>query len=131
MQRFSARQCKRARALLKWNVNDLSSRTRLKPRRIEELERGAVRLTQPEIIELISVFEKNGIVFKGEEDVSLRKSSGAMGDSTGKTHAGGGGGSAETVRVDVTDEVMQQALDERSPDEIRSERERKRTGDSF
>ncbi len=70
---ITARQSKQARALLKWNISDLASRTNVLPDRLERYERQSIRLTLPENKELKAVYEKEGIVFGENLDVTLKK----------------------------------------------------------
>lgn len=63
-------QIRMARALLKWTVDDLSSKTNLPWARIQFLEKAETFLdTHKEKVETIkSVLEKEGIVFIDESD---------------------------------------------------------------
>jgi hypothetical protein len=65
---ISTKQCKRARALLKWNPTDLASRTHIPVRHLEKFERNQVRLTKPENDEVVKVFERHGIEFLSDGD---------------------------------------------------------------
>lgn len=77
---ISSKQCKRARALLKWNPLDLASRTRIPVRHLEKFERNQVRLTKPENDEVVEIFEMNSIRFLGDGEVILH------GDKQGEYH---------------------------------------------
>lgn len=66
---ISTKQCKRARALLKWNPLDLASRTRIPIRHLEKFERNQTRLTKPENDEIVKVFERYGIEFLPDGEV--------------------------------------------------------------
>ncbi len=68
---ITSRQCKQARSLLKWNPQDLASRTRIPVRNIERFEKGVTRLMLPENDEIMKTFKKNGIIFKDNFDVML------------------------------------------------------------
>lgn len=68
---ITARQCKQARSLLKWNLHDITSKTNIPAKQLERFERSLTRLTMPESKEVITVFEKHGIVFLDNLDVIL------------------------------------------------------------
>ena len=61
---LSTRECRNARLLLKWNFQDLASKTRMRAKRIEGFERGSIELIRPEIEELHKVFITHGVEFK-------------------------------------------------------------------
>lgn len=67
---ISTKQCKRARAVLKWNPTDLASRTHIPVRHLEKFERNQVRLTKPENDEVVKVFERHGVEFLADGDVT-------------------------------------------------------------
>jgi|GEM_PF-4381758 len=71
IRQISTTQCKRARALLKWNALDLASRTRIPVRHLEKFERAQVRLTKPENDEVVAVFERHNIEFLNDGQVLL------------------------------------------------------------
>lgn len=71
IRQISSTQCKRARALLKWNSLDLASRTRIPVRHLEKFERNQVRLTKPENDEVVTVLERHNIEFTSENEVLL------------------------------------------------------------
>lgn len=68
---ITSTQCKRARALLKWNPQDLASRTRIPVRHIEKFERNQVKLLKPENAEIIEAFAKKNVTFRSNGDVEL------------------------------------------------------------
>lgn len=70
---ITARQSLQARSLLKWNLHDLASKTNLTPKYLERFERSLTRLTMPEAKQVITVYEKNGIIFLDNMDVMLEK----------------------------------------------------------
>lgn len=70
---LSAKQSKRARSLLHWNVQDISSRCNITRVRIEQFERGDVPLTRIENELLLKVFIKNGILINTHGDVLMRE----------------------------------------------------------
>lgn len=78
---LNAQQCKRARSLLKWNLQDLANQTRLKFSTLDAFERGKGKLQRPENEEVVKTFKKEGIDFKSSGDVSLKRG--------GKSHSGG------------------------------------------
>jgi len=69
LPQISSSQCKRARAMLKWNPQDLASRTHLQVKRVEMFERNQLRLTKPENDEIIKTFHKFHIDFRPDGDV--------------------------------------------------------------
>jgi hypothetical protein len=121
MARISNRQCRQARSLLKWNPQDLACRTHITARRIEGFERGSVRLMLPEQKELVDIFEKAGLVFTGENDVAFSKRFNAEVSGTGMHQARPKSSNStsvdQIVRVDVSDEVLRQAEEERKRQE--------------
>lgn len=74
MHKITAKQCRTARSLLKWNVYDLSTRVKdIPPKRIESFERGTVHILEWEIEQLVTVLTKAGIVFRPDLEVELKK----------------------------------------------------------
>jgi len=71
---LTPKQCKRARALLKWNPQDLASRTRIPVKHIEKFERNQVKLTKPENKELFDTFSKKNLVFDSDGTVEFQRS---------------------------------------------------------
>ncbi len=69
----SSKQCKRARSLLHWNIQDISSRCNITRVRLEQFERGDVPLTRIESDLLLKVFTKNGVIINAHGDVLLRE----------------------------------------------------------
>jgi hypothetical protein len=55
--------------MLKWNPQDLASRTHLQVKRIEMFERNQLRLTKPENDEIIKTFHKFHIDFRPDGEV--------------------------------------------------------------
>lgn len=80
---LTPQQCKRARALLKWNPQDLASHTRVAVRLIEKFERNQHKLLRPENEELVEAFTDRGVLFHASGEVTLKshKSSGHSADS--------------------------------------------------
>lgn len=70
-KQITAKQCKKARSLLKWNIHDVVGKTNLSPVRLERFERGTIRLTRPENDELYKLFTKFGLVFTQDFEVFL------------------------------------------------------------
>lgn len=70
---ISSKQCKRARSLLHWNIQDISSRCNISRVRLEQFERGDVPLTRIESDLLFKVFTKNGIMINAHGDVLMRE----------------------------------------------------------
>ena len=87
---LTARQCRSARGLLKWNIHDLASRTSVLHKRIESFERGSIKLHKPENEEIIKLFQKQGIEFKENFEVDL--SDNRNKDSSMQAINSGGGG---------------------------------------
>lgn len=73
---LTAQQCKRARSLLKWNLQDLANHTRLKVNTLDAFEHGKSKLQRPENEEVVKTFKKEGIDFKSNGDVSLKRGKG-------------------------------------------------------
>lgn len=69
---LSPSQCKRARALLKWNFQDLASRTHIDARQIEKFERAELKLQRPENDLLVKLFLKHDVTFAKNGDVALK-----------------------------------------------------------
>jgi hypothetical protein len=73
VHKITAKQCRAARSLLKWNIQDLGSRVqRIPSRRIDSFEHSAVHIMEWENDELVTVFRKAGIRFNDME-VTLEK----------------------------------------------------------
>ena len=70
---ITPQQCKRARALLKWNPQDLASRTHVSVRQIEKFERNQTKLLKPENAEIVEAFEKKGLHFLKNGEVHLKQ----------------------------------------------------------
>lgn len=77
---LTAQQCKRARSLLKWNLQDLANHTRLKISILDAFEHGKSKLQRPENAEVVKTLKKEGIDFKSNGEVSLKR--GGKGHST-------------------------------------------------
>lgn len=86
---ITPQQCKRARALLKWNPQDLASHTRLPVRIIEQFERNQVKLQKPDNNELVDAFHKQKIEFTRDGNVQF------------STASGGHSGSSELSRINA------------------------------
>lgn len=71
--KITSKQCRAARGLLKWNINDLASRVNVAVRRLESFERGNIQLFQNENTEISDVFKKEGIEFLSDFEVKLKK----------------------------------------------------------
>lgn len=69
---LSAKQCKRARSLLKWNLQDIISRSTLTKKSLEQFEQGHSSLMRPENDELVKIFQAEGIVFRANGDVEYK-----------------------------------------------------------
>jgi hypothetical protein len=90
MHKITGKQCKTARSLLKWNVNDLSSRLRSVPaKRIESFERGIVHIQEWENDEIVKAMRKEGVEFRSDFEVILKAK---VTEVAPDTHAGGGDG---------------------------------------
>ena len=126
IRQITSTQCKRARALLKWNTLDLASRTRIPVRHLEKFERSQVRLTKPENDEVVTVLERHNIEFLADGQVLLH--GGAMdGDyhHTGKDFKHYDLAKDQTSSVEEA-EAEQKALEKKAKDEeeLRLKRER-------
>lgn len=69
---LSSQQCKRARAALKWNVQDLSNHTGLSVRQIDRFERNLAKLQRFENDEILSAFDKEGAEFLPNGEVRVK-----------------------------------------------------------
>jgi hypothetical protein len=85
-QTISAKQCRQARSLLKWNVPDLANKSGVVADRIDKFERNLVRLHQPEFKELIRTLEDSGIEFKADFEVKLKKAGKSGSGAGNKTY---------------------------------------------
>ena len=74
LPQISSAQCKRARAMLKWNPQDLASRGRIQVKRIEMFERNQLRLTRTENDEVVKLFQKFHITFRPGNEVVFMSS---------------------------------------------------------
>lgn len=88
---ITPQQCKRARALLKWNPQDLASHTRVSVRIIEQFERNQIKLQKPDNNELVEAFHKQKIEFARDGNVHF------------STASGGHSGSSELSRIDASE----------------------------
>jgi hypothetical protein len=68
---LSSNQCRRARALLKWNLNDLASRTHVPLRTLQKFEHNVARLIKTENEALFTLFSRHGIEFATDGVVKL------------------------------------------------------------
>ncbi len=78
---ISGQQCKAARAALKWNPQDLASRTRIHVRKIEKFERNQEKLLRPENEEIVEAFSKKGVSFTKDGKVHTKHVSSASDDN--------------------------------------------------
>lgn len=102
MHKLTGKQCKQARALLKWNVYDLASRVNgINPRRIESYERGMVHMAEWENDEMVSAFRKEGIQFNAEMDVTLNAA-----DKTSSAVKVGGTGEGARIQLDADQNIV-------------------------
>jgi len=74
MKKITGRQAKSARALLKWNLPDLATKTRVRPERISAFENGLLQLFRWELDELIKIYQDEGIQFRNDFSVILDRS---------------------------------------------------------
>jgi hypothetical protein len=72
--RLSSGQCRRARALLKWNLNDLASRTHVPLRTLQKFEHNLTRLIKSENEALFFLFSRHGVEFASDGVVTLHGS---------------------------------------------------------
>ena len=75
---ITSRQCQQARSLLKWNLHDLCSKVNIPLKQVEKFERNLTRLVLHEQKELITTYEKHGIIFCDNLDVILQKDTESM-----------------------------------------------------
>lgn len=72
MHKLTGKQCRQARALLKWNLYDLANHLNgINPRRIESFERGMVHVAEWENDEMVNAFRDQGVLFNADLDVVL------------------------------------------------------------
>lgn len=72
-RQISAKQSRQARSLLKWNHHDVAGKCTIRLLRIDQFERGSLRLSRPENDELTKVYVDHGIYFSQDGDVKLVK----------------------------------------------------------
>jgi len=102
VHKLTGKQCKQARALLKWNVYDLASRVNgINPKRIESYERGMVHMAEWENDEMVTAFRKEGIQFNAELDVTLSAS-----DKVATSVKIGGTGEGAHIQLDADQSIM-------------------------
>ena len=77
---LSSKQCRHARGLLHWNLQDISSRCSITRVRLEQFERGDVALIRPENEMLFKLFQKHGIIINTRGEVLLRKTTKQISD---------------------------------------------------
>lgn len=70
---LTSKQCRRARGLLHWNLQDITSRCSVTRVRLEQFERGDVPLIRPENEMLFKLFQKHGILINTRGEVLLRE----------------------------------------------------------
>lgn len=104
---ITSRQCKQARSLLKWNIQDLSNKSKIAPRQIERFEKNLARLTQTENASMVKTLESEGIEFLKNMEIKLDKSKG-QNQKTAKV---------EEKSYEVTLEDLLGTSDQPEPDE--------------
>lgn len=70
---ITGKQSRAARALLKWNLHDLASRTRVLAKRIDSFEKAMCHLHKGEHDEVVRVFVEAGIEFLPDFEVILNR----------------------------------------------------------
>lgn len=111
MHKLTGKQCKQARALLKWNVYDLASRVNgINPRRIESYERGMVHMAEWENDEMVTAFRKEGIQFNAELDVSL-----VVADKSTTSLRIGGTGEGARIHLDADQSIVEDTTQQHTP----------------
>ncbi len=68
---LTAKQSKRARSLLKWNIQDVVSRSAIIKKRLEQFEHSQLTLMKSENDDLVKLYTKQGIAFHRSGEVSL------------------------------------------------------------
>lgn len=122
MHKLTGKQCKQARALLKWNVYDLASRVNgINPRRIESYERGMVHIVEWENDEMVTAFRKEGIHFSAELDVTLKDS-----DRVATSMKVGGTGDGAHIQLDAEQNIVSDSSAVVTPADSASEEELKK-----
>lgn len=74
LPQIASAQCKRARALLKWNPQDLAAHSRIPVKRIELFEQNRTRLERPENDAVVRLFLQYHIDFRPDGTVHFRAS---------------------------------------------------------
>jgi len=69
--RIISKQSRAARSLLKWNINDLATRSGVPQRRLDQFEKNVLHLVKGENDAVVSAFKKVGIQFKDNFEVIL------------------------------------------------------------
>lgn len=112
--RITSKQCRAARCLLKWNINDLAKTTGLPSKRLDGFERSAVILQSAENDSILKAFKKEGLIFTTDLEVFL--SNGAKDDSTGTKAQGGGtqttGGQGDGMTILIMPDGTQVVTDQ-------------------
>ncbi len=71
MALMTGKQCRKARNLLRWNQRDLSARSRVPVKRLDNFEKGYFRLYKSEHDDVMKVFKREGVIFKDNFEVVL------------------------------------------------------------
>lgn len=90
MKKITGKQSRSARALLKWNLPDLVTHTKVLRRRVDLFEKGNIQLQAWEMRDLILTYQGQGVVFQTDLTVSLRQ------DKKGKNASSAAADQAET-----------------------------------
>jgi len=81
---LTSKQCRRARGLLHWNLQDITSRCSITRVRLEQFERGDVPLIRTENEILYKLFQKHGIIINTRGEVLLREDAKEISDEVAK-----------------------------------------------
>ena|SRR5579884_3048578 len=109
MFKITGKQCKKARSLLKWNLQDLASRlaSGIQTSRIDSFEKGFVHVMQWENDELSKAFKAAGIEFSSDLEVYLRT----------QTHVGTGSTVAQELGPQLALDVDDLLLTDKSAED--------------
>jgi hypothetical protein len=98
---ITGRQCKSARALLKWNLRELEFRSTIRARVLEPFEKGTKTLLPSQREQLFKIFTDEGVVFTEHGEIRLEDTSKIKGKSHASHQKAGGSMQQETHYVDI------------------------------
>jgi len=102
IHQITAKQSRQARSLLKWNIHDVLNKCEIRQQRLDQFERGTLRISRPENDALVKVYLDHGIIFTSDHDVKL----GRVESAKQRSRAGD-----QQDRVEDLDELRQLEVD--------------------